>query len=220
MKNIISIIIILITIISCKAHVESSNLEKTDFKKIESLMKNQKYQEALNSLKDYPEDDIETKYLTAYCHFKLKDFKTAENLFEQVYKIKPSHRFICLFYAQSIIDQIDLNSPRTEKDLTIMQNAVEILTKGIELTSTTIPNDILASYYATRGQLFQLINEFESALSDLNKAIELDPQGDYYSRRAMTYYFMNKSDLACADFRKGKELGETYNEEEIKKMCP
>ena len=33
-------------------------------------------------------------------------------------------------------------------------------------------------------------------------------------------HFMNKSDLACADFQKGKELGETYNEEEIKKICP
>jgi tetratricopeptide (TPR) repeat protein len=219
MKNITSIIIILITIISCKAQVENSNLDKTDFNEIEKLTKNKNYQEALNSLKNYPEDHIETKYFSAFCHFKLKDLKLAENLFEQVYKIKPSHRYTCLFYSQSKIGQIDLDGPRTEMDLTKMQNAVEILSKGIELTSTIIPNDILARYYATRGQLLQLLDEFESALSDLNKAIELDPQGDYYTRRAMTYYLMNKSDLACADFQKGKELGETYNEEEIKKYA-
>lgn len=220
MKNVISIVIILITIISCKAQVENSDLDKTDFKEVESLMKNQKFQEALNSLENYPEDNIETKYLSAYCHFKLKDFKSAENNFAQVYKINPSHRYTCLFYAQSKIDQIDLSSERTEMDLTVMQNAVKILTKGIKLTSKNIPNDILASYYATRGQLLQLLDDFEDALSDLTKAIELDPQGDYYSRRAMTYYFMEKSDLACADFEKGKELGEIYNEEEIKKICP
>jgi tetratricopeptide (TPR) repeat protein len=195
-------------------------LDKTVFKEVESLMKNQKFQEALNSLENYPEDNIETNYLSAYCHFKLKDFKSAENNFAQVYKINPSHRYTCLFYAQSKIDQIDLSSERTEMDLTIMQNAVKILTKGIKLTSKNIPNDILASYYATRGQLLQLLDDFEDALSDLTKAIELDPQGDYYSRRAMTYYFMEKSDLACADFEKGKELGEIYNEEEIKKICP
>lgn len=220
MKNIISIIIILITIVSCKAQVENSNLDKTDFKEVESLMKNQKFQEALNSLEIYPEDNIETKYLSAYCHFKLKNFKSAENIFAQVYKINPSHRYTCLLFAQSQIDQIDLDRPRTQMDLNIFQNAVEILTKGIELTSKTISSDILASYYATRGQLLQLLDEFDSALSDLTKAIELDPQGDYYSRRAMTYYFMNKTDLACADFEKGKELGETYNEAEIKKICP
>jgi tetratricopeptide (TPR) repeat protein len=220
MKNVITIVIILITIISCKAQVENSDLDKTVFKEVESLMKNQKFQEALNSLENYPEDNIETNYLSAYCHFKLKDFKSAENNFAQVYKINPSHRYTCLFYAQSKIDQIDLSSERTEMDLTIMQNAVKILTKGIKLTSKNIPNDILASYYATRGQLLQLLDDFEDALSDLTKAIELDPQGDYYSRRAMTYYFMEKSDLACADFEKGKELGEIYNEEEIKKICP
>lgn len=74
--------------------------------------------------------------------------------------------------------------------------------------------------YATRRQLVQLLGEFEDALQDLTKAIELDPQGDYYSRRAMTYYFLNKLDLSCADFRKGKELGEIYYEDDIISLRP
>lgn len=220
MKNIIPIVILLISIISCKAQIKNSNMDKTDFKEVESLIENQKFQEALNSLENYPEDNIETNYLSAYCHFKLKNLKSAEKKFAQVYNINPSHRYACLFYAQTKIDQINLASQRTQADLSIFQNAVEILTKGIELTSATIPNDMLASYYATRGQLLQLLGKFDNAITDLTKAIELDPQGDYYSRRAMTYYFMKKFDLSCTDFEKGKELGETYNDEEIKRICP
>jgi hypothetical protein len=31
---------------------------------------------------------------------------------------------------------------------------------------------------------------------------------------------MGKNDQACMDFEKGKSLGESYNEEEIRKICP
>ena len=73
------------------------------------------------------------------------------------------------------------------------------------------PDD--ATVYAVRGGMYQKRRNYELALRDMNRAIELEPENpDFYISRALLYKDFHKKALATADFRKAVDLGASAQE--------
>ncbi|MBD2576775.1 ATP-binding protein [Oscillatoria sp. FACHB-1406] len=62
-----------------------------------------------------------------------------------------------------------------------------------------------------RGETYRLMERYEDALKDLDKAIELDPKYDWaIARRGNTYRLMKRYEDALADFNRAIELDPEY----------
>lgn len=65
----------------------------------------------------------------------------------------------------------------------------------------------LAQAHRTRGFALELGRQFDKAIADYTRAIELDPsKNDYFFRRGVTYQKRGDLELAAADFRKAISL--------------
>ncbi len=215
MKQTIYILLVLLSL-SCGQIKKTAN-ETDKVEQADSLTNQGKYHEAIQLLNGA--ESTEAIYLLGFSYLRIKDYENAIACYQQIYSNQPEYKNTCFNIAQCFLEKTDWFNSSTDKSETI-DLIIKYLTKGINLKSGNIPNKQLAQYYSNRGQMFQIKSEFVTAIEDFSMAINLDVQGDYYSRRAVTYHFMGKDNLACEDFKKGKELGETYNEEEIKKICP
>jgi Tfp pilus assembly protein PilF len=61
--------------------------------------------------------------------------------------------------------------------------------------------------------MYQKRRNYELALRDMNRAIELEPENpDFYISRALLYKDFRKDALAVADFRKAVSLGASPQE--------
>jgi tetratricopeptide (TPR) repeat protein len=221
MKQFLLIPTVALILFSSSCNSQELKLSNEESQKIElakTYISSLKSKEAIDLLKDLEGKSYEAKYLSACAYRDLNQHKVAEEKFKEVYDLKPDYRHTCLFLAQSMLKRYDLNQA-TQANIVLAAESIQLITEGIEYNKQTATKDMLAKYYATRGQLVQLQGEFTQAIDDLTKAINLNPQGDYYSRRAMSFHFNGQDDLACKDFAKGREMGETYNEEEIKNIC-
>ena len=216
MRQTFFILLILLSI-SCTGQTKKTINETDKVVQADKLTDQGKYHEAIQLLNGA--ESTEAIYLLGFSYLKLKDYKTAIANFQQIYSNQPEYKNTCFNIAQCYLENTEWFNSSIDKSKTI-DLVIKYLTVGINLKSGDITNNYLAQYYSNRGQMFQIKSEFDNAIEDFSMAIDLDVQGDYYSRRAMTYHFMGKDNLACEDFKKGKELGETYNEEEIKKICP
>lgn len=74
--------------------------------------------------------------------------------------------------------------------------AIEAYSRAIEL------NPIESKHFSERGGLYSLIDEFNKALSDFNKAIEIDENEWAYFLRANTYFILSDKNKACNEWRK------------------
>ena len=62
--------------------------------------------------------------------------------------------------------------------------------------------------------------DYNGAILDYNKAIELDPNNsNSYIKRGFAKYQMGLKDSACLDFSKAGELGEAKAYDLIKQYC-
>ena len=97
------------------------------------------------------------------------------------------------------------------------QMGYEYLSQAIELNPWDPVN-----YYERAWSSYELL-DFETALEDVDKAIELDNRnGDFYTLRAMIGLFgeLKSGFDYCEDFRKAEELGTVYKlSKYIKKYC-
>ncbi len=65
-----------------------------------------------------------------------------------------------------------------------------------------------ATAYYNRAISFALIGKFEEAISDYNKALEINPSDpEILGNRAMAYYYDGKVDKASEDVKVAKEMG-------------
>ena len=86
------------------------------------------------------------------------------------------------------------------------QAELDLLNKAIEFD----PNHI---YYNNRGCVYHTRKNYDKALADYNKAIELDPTyTDAYNNRGITYRKQEKPEQAIADYTKAIELNPTYTD--------
>ena len=78
--------------------------------------------------------------------------------------------------------------------------AIENFTKSIELIDKEKRPQIAAAEYDNRGRCYLRLEEFQRALADHTKAIEIDPQCIApYSNRAFAYINLNNATQAVAD---------------------
>ena len=72
--------------------------------------------------------------------------------------------------------------------------AITAFTKVVELDNKD------AEAYNNRGVAYSTQKDFQAALQDFNRSIELKPADSSYSNRAAVHFAMNRIDLAIADF--------------------
>lgn len=83
-----------------------------------------------------------------------------------------------------------------------LQEALPHLDKAIALNSSTYP-----IFFYNRGYVRQALGQYEVAISDYTKALEMDPKlNKAYESRAETYEAMGQHDLAALDREKVKAL--------------
>jgi tetratricopeptide (TPR) repeat protein len=71
---------------------------------------------------------------------------------------------------------------------------------------------LTAEAYNNRGVASRALGDYEEALADFNRAIELDPYfAGAYDNRGITYYLMGENDLSLADFNRAIELNPDYS---------
>jgi len=65
-----------------------------------------------------------------------------------------------------------------------------------------------AKFYIDRGITYGEKGQYDQAIDDFNKALEIDPKsaGAYYNR-AIAYYFKKEYDKSCNDIKKAQDLG-------------
>ena len=79
--------------------------------------------------------------------------------------------------------------------------ALQILSEGIN----RLPDN--AILYCDRAYIYLRMNQYENALLDYNRAIELNPADyDFYFERGVTYYYLGNLQSAVQDFTKALAL--------------
>jgi tetratricopeptide (TPR) repeat protein len=91
------------------------------------------------------------------------------------------------------------------KNKTRQTNGSTVWDNGFENTTTK-----LANAYSGRGSIYTDLKDYQKALADYNKAIELEPNNArysfFYSGRGWLYQTLKQYDKAIADYSKGIEL--------------
>ena len=64
------------------------------------------------------------------------------------------------------------------------------------------------------------LGDYQGAIADYNKALEIDPQGAFtYANRGLAKKFGNDLLGACDDWRKAGDLGDERSAEWVKEQC-
>ena len=78
----------------------------------------------------------------------------------------------------------------------------------------------LASAYYNRGIAKAKLKDYQGAIADFSKAIQLDPQlASAYYNRGIAKQIVNDLDGACADWRKAAALGNNSAAESLREPC-
>jgi stress-induced-phosphoprotein 1 len=81
------------------------------------------------------------------------------------------------------------------------EEAVNLFTQAIELN----PNDHV--FYSNRSGAYASLKNYENALNDANKCIEINPKwGKGYQRKGLAEYYLNKIPDAVETYKKGLEM--------------
>lgn len=143
---------------------------------------------------DLNPDHTEALFFRAYIYSQRHDYKNARQDYERLLKLEPTNE-----EAQVGLILVNDNDNRHHE-------AMEQIDALIHLK----PDH--AILYAVRGGMRQQRKDYEMALRDLNKAIELDEQNpDYYVSRALLYLDMGKRKYARQDGRTAISLGADAN---------
>ncbi|HEY9693010.1 MAG TPA: tetratricopeptide repeat-containing serine protease family protein [Oculatellaceae cyanobacterium] len=90
------------------------------------------------------------------------------------------------------------------KELKRYPESIAAITKAIQISPR-------ADVYNQRGNIYQLQKQWNLAIVDFNKAIEINPVNtDTYINRGLVYYNMKEWDLALADFNQAMQTNPQY----------
>jgi len=83
----------------------------------------------------------------------------------------------------------------------------ELFERGIECYDESLKLEEYAEAYNNRGNAYAELNEYERAIEDFSKAIELNPAlAEAYNNRGLAYAELNKYERAIEDYNKAIEL--------------
>ncbi len=136
-------------------------------------------------------DNRNTDALTyrAFAYYQSRDYDKARTDYEEVLRYKPSD------YASQLGVAL------------ILQKTYRVgeAIRRMEFLVTEHPDK--AELYAVRSSMFVDNGKLDLALTDINRAIELDPaSAEYYHQRGAIYGKQGKKKLAQRDFRKASKL--------------
>ena len=101
---------------------------------------------------------------------------------------------------------------------TAIAAALSVLALGSPLI-TAYANP-LADKYFNHGFKKYLVGNYQGAIADYTKAIEINPQyADAYFNRGVARELVNDIEGACRDWRKAADFGLTEPAEWVKKQC-
>ena len=96
--------------------------------------------------------------------------------------------------------------------------ALSVLALGSPLVSTKA--NPLATQYFDQGSEKHGAGNYQGAIDDYTKAIEINPQYvDAYANRGIYREAVNDLKGACVDWRKAAELGDERSAEWVKEQC-
>ena len=112
-----------------------------------------------------------------------------------------------LFITTSCVDKKKeaakyIESGKIRTDNSDFEGALKDFSKALEFT----PENAKIWYY--RGNIFINISKTTEAVTNYNKAIELDDKyADAYFNRAYAYFILHEKDKSCADYLMAAKLG-------------
>lgn len=152
----------------------------------------------------------EAHYIRGMIYYNNKQYHLAIEDFSKAIDADSCHTgayYIQRGMCYSFLDEYD-------KALADYNKVISMYCNTIELTREN------ADCYYYRGFTYLMQDKLANALSDLNIAIDLDPEFScYYSARGMVYQRLHKYDKALADFNKAKELDPNNNNDDEIKDC-
>jgi hypothetical protein len=81
-------------------------------------------------------------------------------------------------------------------------------------------DSLISDVYSNRAYIKTILNDFQGALNDYTKQIELDPLNPIvYSNRGATNIILNQKQNGCLDLQKAKDLGCDFVKEKIIEYC-
>ena len=117
-------------------------------------------------------------------------------------------------FIGAILSVISLGQPLLVKTGLILSTAGMML---------SVPKKVYAEsaeFHTTRGNKKSVSGDHYGALSDYNKAIEINPSdATYYTVRGLINQILGDIKLACDDFRKGGYMGDKVGTKAVKRYC-
>lgn len=126
------------------------------------------------------------------CHAELKEYDPAIADFTTAIRLRPDY------------DQAFSERAKVFLDAGKLASAIQDYSRLLELKPET-------ENWIDRAKAYQANQEYDKAVSDLTKALELDSTaGRVYNRRGNCYYKLNRLDAAKQDWLKARQLDKDY----------
>ncbi len=204
------------------------------------LWRLRRYEEAIKAFDEaIKQNDPDNVYLAWYgkglALFELREHQPAMEALQQAINTLPKREDLKNFHSsilqkQSVVYRYLENY---EQALTVINQAISLVPnnpnsyneklavlyqlkrydEGLAAINQTINLAPRAAWYLNRGNLYKNLQKYELALSDYNKAIEINPNYAYaYLNRGILYRDLQKYELALSDYSKAIEINPNYAE--------
>jgi tetratricopeptide (TPR) repeat protein len=178
----------------------------------------------------------------AYVYMRLHKFENARNDATEALKYNPHNASAMCLVGESFLSdsgkvsdaipwfekaiELDSNWTTSYEDLAFAYTKTGEYKKAIAVCSKILSKYPDRAYaYNTRGYLKMLLNDFDGAMADINRCIQMEPGNPAsFRNRGLLYLRLKKNNEACADFQNALDLHFTryYGnevEELVKKYC-
>ncbi|HVX13874.1 MAG TPA: tetratricopeptide repeat protein [Pirellulales bacterium] len=153
-------------------------------------------------------------YDRALAHRALEDYRAALDDFDAAMALDPSWRASWAASRRSVAESLFENAQNPEHR-TGPRQVIADLEKAVD----AVPELRTARFYASRGGQHQLLNEYDKAVADLRKAIELEPaEPSHHSQLGMVYSFQQDFDQAITEYRVAYDLRKAEAADQAKRL--
>ncbi|TAH42928.1 MAG: tetratricopeptide repeat protein [Bacteroidetes bacterium] len=176
-----------------------------------------------NAIRDDSEQNHEAYFGRGQLKYKLQDYYGSIEDVEKAIKISNSilktGSYYC-FLGKVKITKEDFNGAIADlnRAISIPKEQPEAF-KSYEEYRLFTGIHYLNEAFQYRGIAKIKLKNYEGALKDFNRCIELKPDAENYFNRGLTYIRLGNKNKACIDFSKSGELGYEKAYEAIRELC-